>query len=62
MVEEVKHRAQVQGEMALEGKVAPPGLNEGGQMPNIDAKSEWWKSAMRIIDAQIAQEIEAIRS
>jgi len=35
----------------VEGKAAPDGLNENGLMPNIDIKSEWWKSAMKIIDA-----------
>ena len=49
LAEEVKQQAQVQGQLALEGKPAQNGLNESSSMPNVDLKSEWWKSAMKII-------------
>ena len=30
-------------------------------MTNVDVKNEWWRAAMKIINSQIAYEIEGIR-
>lgn len=61
MAEKVKQSAQVQGQLAVEGKAAQEVLSGSSSMPNVDIKSEWWKSAMKIINVQLAQEIHAIR-